>query len=168
MSCDVGKATAGLDNELWRRLSDGRVGEWAELSTIQWEELILQTFRHFTYVTAHSTTLPSLHLRHAHSPTFLRFTYVTAHSPTIRLLHQRHSSFSNPSFASPTSQALHLRHLASRPCYEYSSILVCACTIKVFTTLPAVAFKETTNSPSPLYSLQIFSRESSLNSPNGL
>ena len=28
----------------------------------------------------------------------------------------RMSSFSNPSFASPTSQALHLRHLASRPC----------------------------------------------------
>ena len=27
----------------------------------------------------------------------------------------RHSSFSNPSFASPTSQALHLRHVASRP-----------------------------------------------------
>ena len=46
---------------------------------------------------------------------FRRFTYVTAHSPTIPLLHLRHSSFSNPSFASPTSQALHLSHLASRP-----------------------------------------------------
>ena len=43
------------------------------------------------------------------------FTYVTAHSPTLPLLHLRHSSFSNPSFASPTSQGLHLRHLASRP-----------------------------------------------------
>ena len=31
------------------------------------------------------------------------------------LLHLRHSSFSNPSFASRTSQALHLDHLASRP-----------------------------------------------------
>ena len=51
--------------------------------------LILQPFHHFTYVTDHSPTLPSLYLRH--------------------------SSFSNPSFASPTSQALHLRHLASRP-----------------------------------------------------
>ena len=48
--------------------------------------------------------------------TFRHFTYFTAHSPTISLLHLRHSSFSNPSFAFPTSQALHLRHLASRPC----------------------------------------------------
>ena len=47
---------------------------------------------------------------------FRRFTYVTAHSPTLLLLYLRHSSFSNPSFGSPTSQALHLRHLASRPC----------------------------------------------------
>ena len=56
---------------------------------IIWALLILQVFRHFTNVTAHSPTLPLLHLRH--------------------------SSFSNASFASPTSQALHLRQLASRP-----------------------------------------------------
>ena len=43
---------------------------------------------------------------------FLRFSYVTAHSPTLPLFHLRHSSFSNPSFASPTSQALQLIHLA--------------------------------------------------------
>ena len=43
---------------------------------------------------------------------FRRFTYVTAHYPSLPLLHLRHSSFSNPSFASPTSQALHLIHLA--------------------------------------------------------
>ena len=47
---------------------------------------------------------------------FRRFTYVTTHSPTLPLVHLGHSSFSNPSFASPTSQALHLRHLANRPC----------------------------------------------------
>ena len=41
-------------------------------------ELILQPLRHFTYVTTHSSTLPSLFLRH--------------------------SSFPNPSVASPTSQ----------------------------------------------------------------
>ena len=41
---------------------------------------------------------------------FRRFTYITAHSPTLLLLHLRHSSFSNPSFASPTSQDLHLIH----------------------------------------------------------
>ena len=47
---------------------------------------------------------------------FRRFTYVTAHSSTFQLHHLRHSSFTNPSFTSPTSQALHLRHLANRPC----------------------------------------------------
>ena len=81
--------------------------------------LILLPSRHFTYVTAHSPTLPSLYLHHSSfsnlpvtSPTsqlilqpFRRFTYVTAHSPTLPLLHLRHSSFSSPSFAFPTSQA---------------------------------------------------------------
>ena len=43
---------------------------------------------------------------------FPRFTYITAHSPTLPLLHLRHSSFSNPSFASPTSQ-VHLIHMTS-------------------------------------------------------
>ena len=52
---------------------------------------------------------------------FRRFTYVTAHYPTLPFLHLRHSSFSNPSFASPTSQALH--HLASRPWHYISTIL---------------------------------------------
>ena len=33
---------------------------------------------------------------------FRRFTYVTAHSPTLLSLHQRHSSFYNSSVASPT------------------------------------------------------------------
>ena len=47
---------------------------------------------------------------------FRRFTYVTDHSQTLPLLHLRNSSFSNASFASPTSQALHLILLASRPC----------------------------------------------------
>ena len=46
---------------------------------------------------------------------FRRFIYVTDHSPNVPLLHVRHSSFSNPSFASPKSQALHVFYLASRP-----------------------------------------------------
>ena len=46
---------------------------------------------------------------------FPRFTYVTAHSSTLQLLHLRHSSFSNPSFAFTTSEDFHLCHLASRP-----------------------------------------------------
>ena len=43
-------------------------------------ELILQPFHHFTYVTTHSPTLPSLYIRH--------------------------SSLSNPSVASPPSQSI--------------------------------------------------------------
>ena len=74
-------------------------------------ELILQLFRHFAYVTAHLQP-------------FRRFTYVTTHSPTLPLLHLRHSSFSNLSFASPTSQALHLRQQANRQCI---STLVTKC-----------------------------------------
>ena len=90
-------------------------------------ELILQPFRHFTYVTVNSPTLLSLFLRHSSfsnpsvaSPTsqftlqpFFRFTYVTvhsptllsfllrhwAHSPTFPSLHLCHNSFSNPSVA---------------------------------------------------------------------
>ena len=80
MSCDLGKVTEGLENELWRRWSDGKVGEWVELIVIVVAELIFQTFRHFTYVTAHSPTLPSLYLRN--------------------------SPFSNPSVASSTSQLI--------------------------------------------------------------
>ena len=119
-------------------------------------QFILQSFRRFTYVTAHSPILPLLHLRHSSfsnpsftwleneqssnlsvtSPTsqlilqqfpslhlrhssffnnFRHLTYVTDHSPIIPSLYLRHSSFSNPSFVSPTSQALHLCHLSSRP-----------------------------------------------------
>ena len=121
--------------------------------------LILQTFRHFTYVTIQSPILPSLYLRHSsfsnpsvasstsqfilqpffasptsqtllilqpfrhltyvttHSPALRRFTYATAnsqtlpllhlrhnHSPTLPSLYLRHSSFSNTSVVSPTSQ----------------------------------------------------------------
>ena len=94
---------------------------------------LLQPFRHFTYVTTHSLTLPSLCLRHSSfsnpsiaSPTsqfilqrffcfsyitaqlilqpFHHFIYVTTHFPTLPSLYPRHSSFCNPSVASPTSQ----------------------------------------------------------------
>ena len=99
-------------------------------------QLILQPFRCFTYVIGTSPTSQHI-LQH-----FRRFTYVTAQSTVLPLLHLRHSSFSNPSAASstpqiilqssaasPTSQvilqpfrcfttpqALHVFHLASRPC----------------------------------------------------
>ena len=68
MGCDIGEATERLEKEL------------CCISQYLWAPLILQPFRHFTYVTAHSLTLPSLYLRH--------------------------SSFSNPSFASSTSQLI--------------------------------------------------------------
>ena len=65
MNCDVGEATEGLCS--FSNLP-------ATSPTLQ---LILQPLRPFTYVTAHSPTLPLLHLRQ--------------------------SLLSNPSFASPTS-----------------------------------------------------------------
>ena len=80
-------------------------------------QLILQTLP-LLYLHQNSFSNPSVAL-----PTselilqpFRRFTYVRTHSPTFPSLYLRHSSFSNPSFASAASQALHLIHLASRPC----------------------------------------------------
>ena len=90
-------------------------------------QLFLQPLFRYFYVTGSSLTLPgeppcSFSKLPVTSPTshlilqpFRRFTYVTAHSAILPLLHLLHSSFSNPSFASPKSQALHLRHLASHP-----------------------------------------------------
>ena len=90
MSCDVGEVTECLENELCS-LYCIELCSFSKLSvTSPTSQLILQPFR--------------------------RFTYVTVHSQTLLLLHLRHSSFSNPSFAYPTSQALHLIHLPSRPC----------------------------------------------------
>ena len=100
MSCDVGKARGGLENELWRR--------W---STESFQSLHL---RHSSFwFSKLSVTSPTSQLI---LQPFHRFTYVTTHSPTLPSLHLRHNSFSNPSFASPTSQDFHLRYLASRPC----------------------------------------------------
>ena len=75
MSCDVGKVAEGLENELWHRWSDVRVGEWGG-----------------------------------------------ALSPTLLPLYLYHSSFYNRSATSPTSQALHILHLASCPCFGWWKI----------------------------------------------
>ena len=73
-------------------------------------QLILQSFHCFTYVIGTSPTKQlTLQLFH-------RFTYITAHFPTLPPLHLRHRSFCSPSVASPTSQALHVLHLANHPC----------------------------------------------------
>ena len=98
MSCDVGEVTESLENE---------PSSFSKLSAP------------FTYITAHSPTLPSLYLRHNSfsnpsiaSPTsqlilivqsFSHFTYATAHSPTLPSLYLLHKLFSNPSVASLTS-----------------------------------------------------------------
>ena len=84
-------------------------------------QFILQPVFRFSYVTSSSLNSPGeppmmYFLAELILQPFRHFTYLTTHSPTLPLLHLRHSSFSNPSFASPTSQALHLIHLASRPC----------------------------------------------------
>ena len=129
-TCDVREAKEGLENELWRRWSDRRVGEWAVMKVKRrkgWriscdvgevtERLKNELCYDYNYelcsfsnlsVTS-STSQPILQ-------PFRRFTFITAHSPTLLLLHLRHSSFSNPSFASLMSQVLHLIGLASRPC----------------------------------------------------
>ena len=108
MNCDVGEATKALENELWRRWSDRKVGEWAELIDIE------------IHSRAHSPTLLSLLLRHSSFPNpsvplptlqlilqvFCLFTYITAHSPTLPSLYLHHNLFSNPSVASPMSQLI--------------------------------------------------------------
>ena len=86
----------------------------------------VRSYCHFTYVTTHSPTLPSLYLRHSSfsNPSvtsrssqfilqlFFRFSSIigslltSAHSPTFPSLQLRHSSFSNPSVALPMSQLI--------------------------------------------------------------
>ena len=104
--------------------------------------LILQSFRRFTYVTAPSRSFSNLSVTSPTSQLILqpirRFTFVTAHSPTLPLLHICHSSFSNPSFASPTSQALHLIHLASRPWFPSTSPSIWICNFEV---IPHISIK---------------------------
>ena len=94
MSCDVGKVMERLENEL----------SFSNLSvTSPKSQLILQPFRRFIYVTAHS-------------PTHRYFTYVTVRSPTLLSLLLRHSSFSNPSVALPKSQ------LVLQPFFRFSYV----------------------------------------------
>ena len=77
-------------------------------------QLIIQPFLRFSYVTGSSLTSRTSQLI---LQPFRCFTYVTAHSSTLPLLRLRDSSFSNPSFASPTSQALQLMSSAHFPIF---------------------------------------------------
>ena len=111
MSCDVGEVTERLENELSYNYE---LRSFSNISvTSPTSRLILEPFR--------------------------RFTYVTAHSPTLPLLQIRHSSFYNPSFASPTSQALHLIHLACRPYNECTCFFLkpWSATDIIFTSIPS-------------------------------
>ena len=72
MSCDIGKATEGLE---LCSFSNPPV-------TSPTSQLILQPFRRFTYVTVHSPTLPLLHLRHN------LFSNPSAALPTSQLIFQ--------------------------------------------------------------------------------
>ena len=80
---------------LWRRRSEGRVGQWA----VTWVSLKneLCSFSNL------SVTSPTSQLI---LQPFRRFSYVTAYSPTLPSLYLRHSLFSNPSVASPTLQLI--------------------------------------------------------------
>ena len=119
MCCDVADVTERLENELcewavtlvkqrkgWRMSCDvGKATESLENELCSFSKLLV------------SSPTSQLILQ-----PFRRFTYVTVHSPSLPLLYLRRNSFSITSFASPTSQDFHLRHLASRPCPgEYRS-----------------------------------------------
>ena len=88
MNCDVREATEGLEKRRkgWR--SDGRVGEATE----------------------------GLEKRRKGWRSDGRVGEATEGLENELSLRLRHSSFSNLSFASPTSQDLHLRRPANRPC----------------------------------------------------
>ena len=108
MSCDVGKATEGLENELW--------GRWSDKG---WRMSRAHSYSHSR---AHSPIFPSLHLRHSAvsnpsfaSPRHRLFTWLAAHDkfPNVCLTIEwklRESSQleipPNPSIASPMSQLI--------------------------------------------------------------
>ena len=143
MNWAVDEATEGLKNELWREFCS-----FSNLSvTSPTSKLILQPFLLFTYVTAHSPNLPSLYLRH--------------------------SSFSNPSFASPTSQALHLVHMAEltlQPFRHFTYVKTHSPTLQSLHLRHSSFSKPSVASPTSQFILQPFFRfsyvtSSSLNSP---
>ena len=109
--------------------------------------------------TAYSTVYSS-----AHSPTFLSLHLCPAHSPSLPSLYLRHSSFSNPSFASPTSQALHLHHLvSSAQSPTFLSLRLCHSSF----SKPSVAFPMSQLILQPFFCFSYIT-DSSLTSPGEL
>ena len=114
MSSDVGEVTKMLENEVCCTYHT----ELCSLSNLSvtspTSQLILQPFFRFSYCSFSNLSITSPTSQLILQP-FPHFTHVTTHFPTLPLLHLHHSLFSNPSFASPTSQDFYLLHLASRP-----------------------------------------------------
>ena len=93
MSCDVGEVAERLENELCYDYNY-EFCSFSNLSiTSPTSQLILQPFRHFTYVTTHSPTSRPLPTSQLILQPFRRFTYVTVHSPTLLSLLLRHKLF---------------------------------------------------------------------------
>ena len=92
-----------LENELWCRWSNARVGEWAVMCDVGKEmEGLENELWHLcnNSFSNPSITLPTSQLILPMSQLILQpfccFTYITAHSPILPSLYLRHSSFSNP------------------------------------------------------------------------
>ena len=82
MSCDGGDVTESLENEERFPSLHLRHSSFSKPSVaLPMSQLILQSFRCFTYVTAHSPTLLSLLLRHR---SFIYVTWRAAHGVTVK------------------------------------------------------------------------------------
>ena len=118
-SCDVGEAKEGLENELWRRRSNGSVGEWAVTLVKRrkgWRmscdvgevteslENEQSSFYFLFYIQQSSFYFILFYIQQS---SYFHSTYSRAHSPSFPSLHLRHSWFSNPSVALPTPQLIH-------------------------------------------------------------
>ena len=84
-ACDVREAKEGLENELWRRWSNGGVGKWATTYVKRrkgWRMCcdVSEVTERLENVIANSPTPPLLHLRHSSFSPFFRFSYVTSSS----------------------------------------------------------------------------------------
>ena len=93
MSCD-----GGLENAVCSRCWRMRcvVGEGWRMSRAH----------SYSHSRAHSPTFVTSSTSHLILQPFRRFTYATAHSPTLPSLHLHHNSLSNHSVTSPTSQLI--------------------------------------------------------------
>ena len=102
-SCDVGKATEGLENELYLRTTHSPMLHLchSSFSNPSFASPMSQDF-HLRHLASRACTLLALLILQA----FCRFTYITAHSPTLPLLYLCHSSFSNPYVVLPMSQLI--------------------------------------------------------------